>query len=327
MREEDMMIQSRNIIVLFMACLLGLTLIVYSQNASALFEQGLMKENAEGDLPGAITLFTRVIEDRTADPSVQAKAQLHIGMCYEKLGQNEARAAYERVLNEYPQQLEEVKLARERLAVLSKVSDETAGKPSFRQIRVPSALPFGAQLSPDGTLLAYAQFEKGLWLLPMQGNVSPDVAGVPKKLPVSLPEGIGIDRDGLAWSADGKWIAFNDFNLKKEKGPWSSGIYVVSSKGGVPRKVSVYPERGELSYDWRLGLSPDGKQLAFTSQENGELHIETIPVQDGQTRRLTEPGSTEPAYSPDGRLIAYVSKSMATTYGETKRFDHPPGGV
>jgi hypothetical protein len=67
MKEENIMNRSRNIIVLFMACLLGITMSVYSQNGSALFEQGLMKENAEGDLPGAMAVFTRVIEDRTWD--------------------------------------------------------------------------------------------------------------------------------------------------------------------------------------------------------------------------------------------------------------------
>jgi Tol biopolymer transport system component len=301
-----------------------------SAQYEVLFEKARFLMETKGDLDGAIEIFDEILNKYPNERDYAAKSLYFTGICYEKLGKQQAqqaRAAFQRIVSDYPEQLEEVKLAREQLAALSKASYETTGKPSFRQIRVPSALPFGAQLSPDGTLLAYAQYEKGLWLLPIQGNVSPDVAGVPKKLPVSLLEDVGIDRDGLAWSADGKWIAFNDFNLKREKGPWSSGIYVVSSKGGIPRKVSVYPERGEKSYDWRLGLSPDGKQLAFTSQENGKYHLETIPVHGGQIKQLTEYGSTEPAYSPDGRLIAYVSKSMDTTLGETKRFEHSPGGV
>jgi Tol biopolymer transport system component len=295
------------------------------ENPRMLYERARLLDEGNQNLTEAITLYGQVADSAKDQPALAARALVQMGRCQERLGQVEARKAYQRVLDEYPQQLEEVKLARERLTVLSKESGVAAGKPTFKQIRIPSTLPFGAQLSPDGSNLAFAT-TKDLWILPLQGNVSPDVAGVPKKLPVSLPEGVGIDRDGLAWSADGKWIAFNDF-VKKKKGPYASNIYVVSSKGGIPKKVSATPERGELSYDYRLGVSPNGKQVVFTSQENGQQHLETIFVQGGPAKRLTELPSTEPAYSPDGRLIAYVSRRMYTTAGETKRFEHPPGGV
>ena len=293
------------------------------QSGYDLFQKALMLERVDGKLQEAITLYKRILTE-SRDESLAAKAQLQIGICHEKLGQSEARAAYQRVLDKFPQQQDAVAVARERLAALSRAYGEATGKPTFKQIRVPSALPFGAQLSPDGSKLAFATTEE-LLMLPIQGNVSTDVAGVPEKLTVSLPEGVGIDRDGLAWSADGKWIAFNDF-IQKKKGPYVSNIYVVSSEGGVPRKVSARPERGELSYDYRLGISPTGKQVAFTSLENGELHIETIPVQGGPAKRLTEPPSTEPAYSPNGRFIAYIARRGNTT-GERDRFEHRPGGV
>jgi tetratricopeptide (TPR) repeat protein len=205
------------------------------ENPRTLYERARLLDELNQDLKEAITLYGQAADAAKDQPALAARALVQMGRCQERLGQAEARKAYQRVLDEYPEQLEEVRLARERLAVLSKTSGSGAGKPTFKQIRIPSTLPFGAQLSPDGSHLAYAQFEKGLWLLPIQGNVSPDVAGVPKKLIVSLPEGVGIDRDGLTWSADGKWIAFNDFGATKgKKGPWVSGIYVVSSKGGVP---------------------------------------------------------------------------------------------
>lgn len=295
------------------------------QSANQLYQSGIYKEDVEGKLEEAIALYQEIIAKFPQEGPVAAKAWFHMGLCYEKLGNQKAQKAYQQVLSNYADQKEIASQARARLVALSKDNGEAARKPTFKQIRVPSALPFGAQLSPDGSKLAFATTEE-LLLLPIKGNISPDVAGVPEKLTVSLPEGVGIDRDGLAWSADGKWIVFNDF-IQNKKGPYVSNIYVVSSEGGFPRKVSASPERGELSYNYRLGISPTGKQVAFTSLENGELHIETIPVQGSRARRLTEPPSTEPAYSPDGRLIAYVSRRMYATAGEKDRFEHPPGGV
>ena len=294
------------------------------ENPRTLYERARLLDELNQNLKEAITLYGQAADAAKDQPALAARALVQMGRCQERLGQTEARKAYQRVLDEYPEQLEEVRLARERLAVLSKASGVGAGKPTFRRIRIPTTLPFGAQLSPDGSNLAFAA-TKDLWILPIQGSADPDVAGTPKKLAVSLPEGVGIDRAGLAWSADGKWIAFNDFVPKKEV-PYTSNIYVVSSKGGIPQKVSAAPVRGELTLAYRLAVSPNGKQVAFTSMGNRELHIETISVQGGTAKRLTDIPSTEPAYSPDGRLIAYVSRRIYTTAGETDRSEHP-GGV
>jgi hypothetical protein len=76
---------SRCVVAMFLACLLSAPVLL-SQGASALFEQGLIKENAEGTLNEAIAIFSRIAGDTTADAAIRAKAQLHVGICYEKLG-------------------------------------------------------------------------------------------------------------------------------------------------------------------------------------------------------------------------------------------------
>jgi len=311
---------------MFLACLLSAPVLL-SQSASALFEQGLIKANAEGTLDDAIAIFSRIAGDKTADSAIRAKAQLHVGICYEKLGNAQARGAYERVIADFPQQTSEVTAARTRLAVLLNAAGDVAAKPSFQQIRVASKLFWLPQLSPDGSKLAFAQAGI-LWLIPIRGNVEGDVAGVPEKLNVSLPEGVQVDRDGLAWSADGRWIAFNDF-VGRKKGPFTSGIYVVSSAGGVPRKLAATPERGELSVNYRLALSPDGRQVAYASMqgESGQLHLEAISIESGPARRLTETTGSEPAYSPDGKLIAYVTRPPDWAAGDKTKRDPKAGSV
>jgi len=55
------------------------------QTANQLYEKALYLEEAKGELQGAIDLYNKIVENKNADQSFQAKALLHIGMCYEKL--------------------------------------------------------------------------------------------------------------------------------------------------------------------------------------------------------------------------------------------------
>ena len=85
------------------------------QSAYDLFQKALTKEKAEGNLEEAIALFQQVV-DKGEDESLAAQAQLHIGMCYEKLGLGRARESYQKVIDRYPRQTDAVKAAREKLA-------------------------------------------------------------------------------------------------------------------------------------------------------------------------------------------------------------------
>ncbi len=94
---------------------------LFSQSPSQLYQQGLLKENGEGDLNAAVAIYEKIVGDENADRSLRAKAQLHIGQCYEKLGLKEAKKAYKKVIDNYPAQNEVVKIAKEKLFVLQKV--------------------------------------------------------------------------------------------------------------------------------------------------------------------------------------------------------------
>src|SRR5512143_1034821 len=78
----------------------------------------IQKEEVDGDLPGAIDLYKKIVADPGANRAVAAEALLRLGGCHEKLGQAEARKAYERLVAEYPDQAEKVKAARQRLSAL-----------------------------------------------------------------------------------------------------------------------------------------------------------------------------------------------------------------
>jgi hypothetical protein len=94
-------------------------------------------------------------------------------------------------------------------------------------------------------------------------------------------------------SPDGKLIAISD----QSQGKRQSLIYTLPIAGGTPTLVT----REGPSY-WH-GWSPDGKNLAFCGQRNGEFDIYTIPVGGGQEKRLTTAKGLDdgPEFSPDGR--------------------------
>jgi Tol biopolymer transport system component len=280
------------------------------ESADELYEAAVFKKEAEGDLEGAIQIFLKVIAKFPENRKVAAKAQLQIGTCYEKLGMQEAQKAFQSVIDKYPEQTQEVALAKERLARIVKALAEETHKPSFRKIRIP-ANPGNGVLSPDGKLLAFTS-QGSVWVVPVHGKVQPDLAGEP----VRLTEPMGATNMGniMAWSGDGQWIAFNAVEGQKVV------IYAVSPSGGKPKKISANLSRkAGYAHNYRVSLSADGKTLAFcstditsseTKQERRELFplqlLYTIPVDGGEAKRLTDEGATEPAFSPDGKRIAFI---------------------
>jgi len=304
----------------FAAAVLAFTFIWVSsgyaqQTAEQLYQAGLYEEEIKGELEAAIELFEKIIVEYPEDRPFVAKALLHIGMCYEKLGSQVAQNAYQRIVSEFPDQIEVVNEARARLAALSKELEATAHKPTFRKIRIPTKLSRGAQLSPDGKKLAFAS-EGGIWVVPVPGKVGPDIVGKP----IKLTEPTGFSASEPVWSGDGKWIAFNLW----DKG--DAGIAIIPSTGGEPKIVPVKTYRGGMYRGFRISLSPDGKLLAYASGDGNwkfedasikqeKYNIYTIPVDGGAAVRLTDAYTLEPAFSPDGKKIAY-DKQIRTKEGK-----------
>jgi Tol biopolymer transport system component len=100
------------------------------------------------------------------------------------------------------------------------------------------------------------------------------------------------------WSPDGTQIAF--LALSSEAG---DGIYLISSMGGVPRKIFtphsyVHWEQGVLSW------SPDGKSLLFPDTADSQVvsSIYQLPLDTLQPHAITHPpaeweGDMSPVFS------------------------------
>lgn len=93
-----------------------------------------------------------------------------------------------------------------------------------------------------------------------------------------------------ALSPDGSTLAF----------AWNGDIWLVDASGGTPRQITTSPaEDGEPAF------SPDGKQIAFTSDRSGSKQLYIVSLDGGSPRQLTfhTEGSTLEEWYPDGNSL------------------------
>jgi len=128
------------LIVFLGVCLSIVGISQKTEDPGVLLRSAIEKEEVDGDLQGAIGIYREIVEKFSGNKALAAKALYHIGLCYEKLGRTEAQKAYQRLIEEYPGQIQEVNLAKERLAKLVKVAETAPKKPTFRKIRIPTGL-------------------------------------------------------------------------------------------------------------------------------------------------------------------------------------------
>ena len=272
------------------------------QTTDQLFEKALFMEEATGDLQQAIDLYQQILKDNPENRNVGARALLHMGICFEKLGLKQARGTYQDVINKYPDQQGEVAIAKGRLNRLLALQD-VPFKPTFRKSPIPTELSGNLALSPDGQKLLLVSDEK-LWIMPLSGNLGSDFPGKPIQLNT---DSVKVSWAGFSWSGDGKSIAFNEIRWqdKPEEEKKNLNIYIVSAEGGIPKKI-VENNCVGLAVNYRTSLSPDGKKLAFSTVDGVKQHIYTISTDGGVPQRLVDAQAREPVFSPDGKMIAYV---------------------
>jgi len=120
---------------------------------------------------------------------------------------------------------------------------------------------------------------------------------------------------GSQETREGRLLRFPDVYKDKIVFSYAGDLWLVSTSGGVARRVTshsgleIFPK-----------FSPDGSQIAFTGEYDGNPNVYVIPAEGGQPKQLTfeAPPTREPermgveneviSWMPDGKSILFLSR-------------------
>jgi Tol biopolymer transport system component len=300
----------------------------FAQTAEELLSKGMQLEEVKGELEKAIEIYQTIVDKFSDNRPVAAEALLHIGLCNEKLGKQEAQKAYQRIIREFADQNEVVAEARTRLAALEKpVGPGVAKGIVVRQVwSGPDVDTYGTP-SPDGRYLSYTDWETGD--LAIRELTTGKTRRLTKKGTQKQPAVFALNS---VISPDNKLVAYSWTN---EYGTYDLCLIGIDGSGNrilynSNDKDEVYPA------SW----SSDGKQIAARrySVKGEKAEIISIAVADGSVKVLkTFEKLFWPrfCYSPDDRFIAYdfpdaensgnfdISLIYTDGSGEISLIEHP----
>src|SRR5208283_559134 len=115
---------------------------------------------------------------------------------------------------------------------------------------------------------------------------------------------------------EGRLMRFADIYKDKIVFSYAGDLWLVSSSGGVARRITTDP-----GLELFPKFSPDGKWIAYTGQYDGNFNVYVMPAEGGQPRQLTfYQGGAKPlsdrmgihnqvvSWTPDSKRILFLSR-------------------
>jgi serine/threonine protein kinase len=197
-----------------------------------------------------------------------------------------------------------------------------------RRFTVDPAREMDAIWSPDGRTVVFNSARKGPFDLYRKNA---DGTGAEELLYAD-----DISKTPSSWSPDGRVLLYTATGTKTSPDIW---VLPMTQQSGAPAKPYAWLQTQFAELE--AVFSPDGKWVAYQSNESGnmEIYVAAFPGPGGK-RRVSTAGGGLPRWSPEGKEIFYVggastlmavpvaAKGATMDIGEPQRlFGFPPTGV
>lgn len=266
-----------------------------------LFEKALALEEVQGKFTEAIAVYEKVVAE-SSDKALAARAQLRIGLCYERTDPRKAAKAFQQVLNGYKNHAEVVQEAKERLSTLQGAQPATAVASQGAALRRVWADAvdqyFSGGLSPDGRQLSFTDWRNcALGIRDLEKGESRILATC------AAAKGEYVYKS--LFSPDGRQIAYA-LQTAEGTGKLHIELRVIDIDGSTTRAIPASATWSPFPLAWM----PDGKRILAESRATGQgtTKIGLFSVADGSLQELASWEGlflVQAAPSPDGRHIAY----------------------
>jgi Tol biopolymer transport system component len=295
---EEKKVMERFILILICCLVPILTAAGQEQQAQKLLSEAVYQEEVNGELNEAIKTYRMIINQYPGIRKVSAEAYYHLGMCYEKLGRQDAMKAYREVISKYGEQKDIVAKARERLARMEQqvTEPEESEGIKIRQIWKSPYLDDLGTVSYDGRFRSFVDWDVG------NVGIHNLNTGEKKKLTNDASLGDSIHfAESTAISKNGKLIAYSWWN------PYNTNDLRLINVD-KPSPVILYRKKGEEVYPltWLSENEIVAKRFIPDTRTSQiftfNILNKTMKVIKTYTR-ITSGGGL--ACSPDEKYIAY----------------------
>ena len=146
---------------------------------------------------------------------------------------------------------------------------------------VADAFATGPSWSPDGEEIAFLRYGRGSFVVDASGG---NLRRITRK----------SASEEVAWSPDGR-----RFLLVLESSSLDDHVFLVNASGGALRRLTRRCREDFAPAPW----SPDRRKVAFVCQRKANA-VFTVNSDGTSLRAIAPPGTSYPAWSPDGEWLA-----------------------